>query len=106
MNIRDCILFVLLVLTVAFYALLALALSGRALAALVRDLRRLKGKATASGLDRGENVVFESGMRGMLGGGRKAHSWMPARASERAPREPASAKAQSAINSDGKPLAA
>ena len=77
MDTRECILFVLLVTTAAFYALLALALFARALAFLVRDLRSLKGKATANDLDRGENVVFEYGRRGMLGGGKKVHSWMP-----------------------------
>jgi len=106
MDIREAFKSLLLVLAATFYVLLALFLLARALWAIVSDLLGLKGRATAKGLDRGENVVFASGLRRTLGGGRKLRSWMPAGISARVPREPAGAKAQAAISGDGNSLAA
>ena len=73
MDIRQLIIFVLLVLMIAFNVLLGLFILARALTTIVRNLRSVKGQ-TANGVDRGENV--EKTWRRRLGGGKKLHSWM------------------------------
>ena len=93
MDIRDGVKLVLLALIAAGNGLLALFLFARALRAIVSDLLGVKGRATAKGFDRAENVECESGMRGTPGGGRKLRSWMPASVSARPPRELAVTKA-------------
>lgn len=74
MDIRQLIIFVFLILTIAFNVLLGLFILVRALTTIVRNLRSVKGQ-TANGADRGENVEFE--MRRKLGGGKKLLSWIP-----------------------------
>lgn len=74
MDIRQLIMFVFLILVIAFNVLLGLFILVRALTTIVRSLRSVKGQ-TANGADRGENVEFE--MRRKLGGGKKLHFWIP-----------------------------
>ena len=71
MDIRQLIIFVLLVLMIAFNVLLGLFILARALTTIVRNLRSVKGQA-ANGADRGEKT-----WRRRLGGGKKSHSWIP-----------------------------
>jgi len=89
----DAFIFILLVLTIAGYVLLALFLLAHALTAFVSQRRpaerSVKRRAQANRRDPTGKVVFESGVQGIVNGGRKVHSWVPARVSTRAPREPA-----------------
>ena len=75
MDIRQLIIFVLLVLMIVFNVLLGLFVLARALTTLVRDLSSVKGQTPANGVDRVANVEFE--MRRKLGRGKKLHSSLP-----------------------------
>ena len=67
----------------AGYVLLALFLLARLLSAFVRQWRAagqsVKGPAQVNCPERSAGVVFKSGVRGLLGGGRNAHSWASSR---------------------------
>ena len=104
MDIRQLVIFVLLVLMIAFNVLLGLFILVRALTTIVRNLRSVKGQ-TANGADRGENVEFE--MRRT----RRRRRWQnvafvdSARISARPRPEPAGVKAKAAISGDAEPRA-
>jgi hypothetical protein len=82
-DIREALILIFLWLMVAGYVLLALLLFARVLSAFVgqwrADGRSVKGRAHAHGLDRRADVVFKSGVHGLLNGGRNVHPWAPAR---------------------------
>jgi hypothetical protein len=82
-DIREALLLIFLWLMVAGYVLLALLLFAHMLFAFVSQWRaagrNVKGRAHADGLDRRADVVFKSGVHGLLHRGRNVQSWAPAR---------------------------
>lgn len=103
MDIRQLIIFVLLVLMIAFNVLLGLFILVRALTTIIRNLRNVKGQ-TANGVDRGENVEFE--MRRTRRRRRQEVAFVDAaRISTGARPEPAGVKAKPAIIGDAEPRA-
>ena len=82
-DIREALKLIFLWLMFVGYVLLALLLFARVLSAFVRQWRaagqRVKGPAQVNCPDRSAGVVVKSGVRGLLGGGRNAHSWASSR---------------------------
>ena len=82
---QDEFIFVILLLTIAGYALLALGLFARALYGIISQRRgarqSVEGPAHVTDPDRSAGVVFKPGVRGLLSGGRNVRSWANARVS-------------------------
>ena len=82
-DIREALILIFLWLMVGGYVLLALLLFAHILFAFVRQWRAVgrsdKGLAHANGLNQRTDVVFKSGVHGLLNSGRNVHSWAPAR---------------------------
>jgi hypothetical protein len=95
-DIREALSLVFLWLVVAIYVLLALLLCARVLADFVRQWRgerSVKGAVHTGRSDRRAGAVFDSGVRGILGVGRRVRPWT-ARITASTPQEPAGVKAQ------------